>query len=743
MVGSHVVQLLRPWQAMRTSPLPHGSLAPVMSAVAARSDDQTDLGGLIAILKRNLGRIAFYTLAGLGLAALYLLLATPQYTAATSVFVDPRYRKIATEEVLQGSAGSDLSLIESQLAIIGSDAILRRVVEREKLTGDIEFVPPRGGSILGRIRAAVLGARERPEPTVEAMIALSRALKVKRAQRSYVLDIEVSARNPVKAARLADAVADAYLADQTGAKAAEARRANELLDGRLGELREQVRRAEIKVDEFKRQNGILVSEGGLVNEQQLTRLNGELATARAAVAEAKGRLDEVNAAIKSGAGPDALPDAVKSNLIQRLREQHATVARREAALATQLGPRHPVLIDARSQVAEVRQQIAAELRRIVVAVRSEHDAAVGREREIQRNLERLKGETGRTQTALIRLRELARELDANRDILRTFLTRATETREQQKTATPDARIITPAAVPTAPARPIAWLTLALGLMGGLGVGVLRAMMRDHLDRTVRTAGDLVEGTGLRPLVAIPMHEPKGGLGRISRGLGGARRAAPATFADLIAAVTDAEPAADGPFRQAILRLLARLRTLSRAGHPQLVLLSSGHAGAGTSGTALALASAAAQAGERTLLVDACSPNPELSLLLAADIRQDQPCILDNKDHLAAITVRDSRSGLSFLPIALADLRRLKTSQRHRLVLGITKLAQDYDLVLIDAGALLEDEAVLSLVPAVDHVLLLARAGSTERDTVADTLQSLEAYRERITGLVLTMTRPPQ
>ena len=69
---------------------------------------------------------------------------------------------------------------------------------------------------------------------------------------------------------------------------------------------------------------------------------------------------------------------------------------------------------------------------------------------------------------------------------------------------------------------------------------------------------------------------------------------------------------DTPFRQAVLRLLSRIRSHARAGQPQIVMMASGHAKSGTSATALALAYAAATSGERTLLIDGCSADPELS-----------------------------------------------------------------------------------------------------------------------------------
>ena len=722
------------------------SIAPqTASAIlsAASREDQTDLGGLIRTLRRSAGQIALITLASLLLGACYLVVATPRYTASTSIFIDPRYRKVVNEEVIQGGIGTDLSLVETQVAIISSDGVLRRVVEKEKLAADPEFVPPRRGGLLSDMKAKVFGRPEPPDPVMEAMTALARAIKVKRAQKTYVVDIEVTSTSPVKAARLAESLAEAYLADQSAAKAAEARRATLLIDGRLGELRETVRKAEVKVDEFKRANAIIVSEGGLFNEQTLTRLNNELVTVRGLVAEAKGRLDEINAALKTGIGTaENLPDAVKSNLIQRLREQLATVARREASLSAQLGPRHPVLIEARTQANELRNQIVAELRRIAASARSEHQSAVNREQEILRTLERAKGDTAKTQTAQIKLRELERELDASREVLRAFLVRAKETREQENLTTPDARVITPAAIPPRPSRPIGWLVLSLAGLGGLGAGVVRALMGDHLDRSLRTRQQVAADTGLKPLANIPALEPRSSFERMSRRLRGAEaERAPVSFSDVLMSLGEGTRPSDTPFRQAVLRLLSRIRSHARAGQPQIVMMASGHARSGTSATALALAYAAATSGERTLLIDGCSADPELSRVFAATLRQTAPVVLDSKEDLASVTTRDGRSGLSLLPIALADLRRLKMSQRHRLSIGIGKLALDFDLVIIDAGGLLDDESALSLAPAADQIVLVARSGTTERETISETIQSLEQSRERVVGLVLTMTDP--
>ena len=427
----------------------------------------TDIAGLWSILAQRIPSIALITLACLALSLLYLAVATPTYQSSATLIIDPRPKKIVTEDLAAANNGPDLALLESQVAIIRSDSVLSRVVEQMKLVEDPEFVPPTGAGIGTKVRALLGIKREPIDPNVQALASLAQHVTVKRASKTYVVEIEGTSSSPVKAARLTQAIVDAYLADQTSAKTGEAQRANTLIDSRLGELREQVRVAEQRVDEFRKTNKILTSEGGTVGEQQLTRLNAELITARTQAAEAKARLDEVNAAARTG-NTDAITDPAKTGLLQRLREQLAQVARRDASLSSQLLPRHPVLIDIRSQMAEIKSQIATELKRLSSNAKADYQIAANREAEVARQLETTKIEVGRTNTAQIKLRELDQEVAASRELMRVFLARSKETDEQQKISAPDARMISPPSVPSRAAKPVPALDRCARPLGWLG-----------------------------------------------------------------------------------------------------------------------------------------------------------------------------------------------------------------------------------------------------------------------------------
>lgn len=704
-----------------------------------RSSSETDLGGLLTILSRNSRSIALATLAGLGLALFYLAIATPIYSSTATVLIDPRFRKLVSDDVVQGGLGSDLVLVESQVPIITSDTVLRRAVQKLAATPETDFRPAAvPGGMLENFKDLVRGPRPNIDPDLAAVDALAKSTIVKRAQKTYVVDIEVSSPSPVKAAQAANAIADAYLADQTAAKADEAERANKLIDARLGELTQQVRRAETRIDEFKKANRILSSEGGVLNEQQLGKLSAELASARAVSAEAKARFEQTSSAAKGTVAIESLPEAMKSPLIQRLREQAAQVARREASLNSQLQPRHPVLVEVRSQLNEINAQIAAELKRVSQGSKSEYAVAAAREKELVRIIESAKEDVGRTNTAQIKLREIEREADASRELLRAFLSRAKETQEQINTSTPEARVITTATVASRPSKPGKALVLSLALLGGLGLGIARALASDHFDGAVRTAASIDRVAGLTAIAELPCISGRSVVRRLRDKYSGtaATHIEAAGFSDLLMAIGDTQGRHEPRFRQAVLRLLARLKAGVPAGEPLTLLVGGAHRGAGSSATALALGYAAALSGDRVLLVDASSTDAGLSQVFAKTLRQDEAIVLDRKEHLKKITSQDSNSGLSFLPIALADLRHLKADQRQRLAAGITAVSLEYDLVLIDGGALLDDESALSLLPATDRIVLVARAGETSRDDLMSLADLLETAQDRVAGVVL-------
>jgi uncharacterized protein involved in exopolysaccharide biosynthesis/Mrp family chromosome partitioning ATPase len=693
--------------------------------------------GLLAVLVRGRRKVVTTTALSVALAALYLALAAPTYTSRSRLYIDPTSNQFAGEAApAPASRGAALAIVDSQVAIISSDAILRSVVEMLSLDRDTEFAY---AGPLSALQTSIIG-RSEPDRAALATERLARQIRVLRRENTYILDVEITSVSPAKAAQINDTVVSLYLADQANARADDERRANELINSRLGELRDQAQQAEMRVDDFKKRNRILVANDRLFDEQQFANLNDELVTARATTAGARGRLDAARSTLTSEAELETMPEAVRSPTIQRLREQDTEAARREASLAAQLRGRHPALIEARSQRNEIQSQIEAELRRIVSALASDHDIATSRELELQRLIEASKTEVSRVSTAQIKLRELEQEVATSREVLGTFLQRAKEAREQEKITVPYARIVSAAMTPFQSSWPDTWLVLALGLFGGASLGAARAFADDRLDTTVRPPSG---ATTLSQHILFPVpafrRKTRSQLSSSRRSLAIRKRPGGAELGRILDAIAAPDGADEALYRQSILHLLGTFEQDRHVGYPSAIMVLGADAHAGTSSVGLALAHSSALRGERVLLVDACSSDAMLSRALAPEQAEGWATLLAKPEALTAHTVGGESLGFALLPLARADLGLLKRDERRQLAANLAAASLDYDLVIIDGGVITLDESASALLPLTDKILVVARNGMTQKAQFDDVLRILAPQRSKVAGVVLTGT----
>jgi polysaccharide biosynthesis transport protein len=432
-------------------------------------------------------RHKFYPLAGMLVALLAAaaveLVFTPRYRATIQILIGPADLRLVEKSVqpTAPAADSNVMQVETETRILTSDRVLRRVVQRERLMDDPEFQTSGGGSRLDGVVNLLRSAVGRPpqqaktaDRELDALRLLQRNISAKRTERTYVVDLTVESTDPEQSARIANAIGTAYLDEQANARAEAARRATESLSARLNEQRERVTHAEEQVELYKAQHNIVDAGDRKVDEQQLADLNNQLSAARARTAETKARYDQVQQLRRGGLDQGAIPEAIQSSTLGLLRDQYGTIARQEANLAAELGPRHPRVIEARAQLREAQQQIVNEITRIAEASRIDYERALANETTLANNLAALKQRAVDTGMASVKLRELEREADANRAVYESFLMRTREIREQEHLDTANVRVLAdaqPAPGRSWPPRRALILPalLLLGLFGGIAL----------------------------------------------------------------------------------------------------------------------------------------------------------------------------------------------------------------------------------------------------------------------------------
>ena len=546
-----------------------------------------------------------------------LLVVTPRYTATAQVLLDPGNQKLLGSANLIPELSLDSGNVDSQLSLIRSTNLLRRVVEKTKLTQDPEFgasVQPGLYSLLMswlsprqdvESKAASSASDAIPPDILRAIGNLRRDLAVARVQRTYVISIGVTSDSPVKAAYLANAVADAYVVDQLNARYDAAKTAANWLAQRMESMREQVKQSEEAVAKFRREHGLVTtsSEGKLtINEQQLSELNGKLVTARAETAARRAAYEQAVEVQQHGGSLQTVSEVVRSPVISQLRNQQAITAQKIAELSSRYNNDHPLMVRARAELRDINNSIAAETRRIITNLKNEYDVAKAREDSMQKSLDQISGASGLNNDVGIRLRELERMNAANKTLFENFLSQAKITSAQSTFDVRDSRVISPATKPGGPSFPKKKLVLALALVVGCLIGIGGGVALDMLNSGFTTQREIEEKLGIPVLASIALLPPS------ERTING-KVLDPSTYCR-------AKPLSR--YAEAVRTLRMGVQMADVDDPAKVVLITSSIPQEGKSTVALSLAYSAVKAGLRTAIIDGDLRHPSASRFFGLD-----------------------------------------------------------------------------------------------------------------------------
>jgi len=261
---------------------------------------------------------------------------------------------------------------------------------------------------------------------------------------------------------------------------------------------------------------------------------------------------------------------------------------------------------------------------------------------------------------------------------------------------------------SAPVSPDLKKYLALGLLAGLVLGALLAVLRDLLDRTVRSSPAAAEVVGAPTLAVV--DEDRDERGRAEA------------------------------VRQLRTNLMFVRATGGATRGAEVVVVTSAVGGEGKTTTALDLARSLAEAGERVLLVEADLRRPSLAPTLRLEPGPGLSEVLAGRVDLDAAVRPGGTEGLSVLPAGAVPPNPAELLGSERMAAAVAALRTGYDKVLLDAPPLLPvtDAAVCSAV--ADGVLLVVRWGRTSRDEVAEAVAMLEQVHAPVLGSVLNGRR---
>ena len=411
--------------------------------------------GTIAFLRNNGRRILLIAAALFSIGFLILLAMPVRFVATALVVVDPREQRVTTEQDVLPGIGQDAAALQSLVEIAKSDGFLRPLVERLKIASDED----------------IAGGETDPSKLLEKF---RNRLDISRRGLTYVIAMTVASNNPQKAAYYANAVAEAFVAYQTEARTNATDDAADWLNSRLKTLSNQLRTSEDAVAAFRRDHKIVnTGRDGTTQQLRVTDLTQQVSAARLRTEEAKSRYQQSQRDLKAN-----VEAPIKQDLLTALRAQRSTLNDQIAQKRAVLGDRHPDLVILYGQLSELNKQIETERKRNIDSARSEYESLLEQQKALEAQLKAAEQEFLVDGEAFVKLQELQRDADANRNIYEQFLSRYKTTNEQRLLQTSQAKIASPATPPVRSTRPpLILLLAALALASLLISGALVALLK--------------------------------------------------------------------------------------------------------------------------------------------------------------------------------------------------------------------------------------------------------------------------
>lgn len=662
------------------------------NALVERSD-RLDLGETVGFFRRQRGTIALVTALCVAAAGIYSVVAPKEYLATARVMLtndaEEALRAGGTVETRQALSSE---LVDTQVEIITSRSMAEQVAGSLGLDRGLDEFELRG-----------------------VVDELQRQVSAERTGNSYALAIGYSASEPEGAAQIANEFARQFASWELNTDKTRNVEARAMVRQRLGELRAQAQTDTQALQQYRIANNLLSTSGASLTEQEISNYNQEVARARAAAAEDEARLATALSQLRSGSTGDDVGEALGSSVVSQLRMQEATAASEVANLSSKYGPNHPLLIQAQSRLAEIREQIQSEIGRVISNLRARQAVSAQRLASLNGSLSGARAQLSQNNAAMVGLSDLERAAEASQGIYETYLNRYKELLAAEGSEKPNARILTMAEVPILPETPNVPLNMVLALVIGLGLGVIVGFVREAMFHGVSTPEEVEDATGETFLATIPLLqsvEPR-----------------------IRHAITAVQDAPNSAFAESFRTLDTAIAQITDDGH-QVIALTSALPDEGKTVISCCLSYVLAQSGKKVMLIDCDLRRAGISRLL--DMRRYENGLVEYLEGKADIDFEELVGDRSFcvLPIRPSDEHpeHLLTGEPFKQLLA--RMRGVFDHIILDLPPVLPIASAPVIASRADATVMAVHWRKTSRHALRTALKRLPPERVNLVGVAL-------
>jgi capsular exopolysaccharide synthesis family protein len=673
----------------------------------------------LSIIKRRCvpTSIVFFTLLTLGVVK--TVLETPMYQAGGQIVL-----KKNTTSSLTG-VGSQLGQLENSISgrPLGTEvAVLRSLPLAEKTINTLELnINP---------------------------VVFAKNLVVNNVENTDILEIYYTGADPEQAAAVVNTLMKIYIQNDIESNSDQTKSARDFIAQQLPVRKAALQASERRLQLFKQQNRVLDLKAEAASSVSIiTDLEKQFAATKSYLSSQTARMQSIQKLF--GITPQEAVRAGfvgESPLTTEILKQLQTLQQRIAVVGIRLTDTHPTMIDLKKEEAILKQKLKAQIEQSfigqngklrqtntadadnVVQLRTfglqqemlgEYANAEAERLSLQVRLQSLENviESYRQRANIIpqlelQQRQLEREIAAAESSYQSLLARYQELQVAENLQVSNARIITPALVPTVPIKNRQYIHILQGLIGGIVLGVSTALMLEKFDKTIKTPKSAQDLLGYTLLGFIP----------------------PFANGDVTPEViTRKQP--DSPISEAFRMLQTNLRFFNSEQSVKVIVVSSAVPKEGKSTVSANLAFSISQLGRNVLLVDGDLRNPSqhkiwdianevgLSNILRSQIDVDQATV-EITPGLEIITAGEFSNNSAAL---------LDSSQ---MAIFVAQVAQRYDFVIIDTAPVTVAADATILGKLVNGILFVVRPGVVDSTSISLSKEMLEKADQNVLGIAI-------
>jgi polysaccharide biosynthesis transport protein len=663
----------------------------------------------------------------------------PIYQATAQLMIEKAARRATTiNTVLQErDAWYDDGFLPTQHKILQSRALSARVVEARELRFRPEHVPPSPSfsvSIGGLFNAAKSGVSRlmsssdpppAPVPTSpEAQAALLQSSSVNEFQggltiapirASSLVEIRYRSPDPEYAAWAANEVANQYKLYTLESRLNASKEANSWLSDQLKEQRAKVDAADRALQQYKETNNASSGDDKQnIVLQKLTAIQTQVVDARFELVSKEAAYQQFLALQKDGKPVDSLPAIVGNEAIQALKTNLATLRDDHAKLTVQFGDKMPQVVTSNARLKQAEAELQAAMSNVVASVESEYRAAAARVHSLESSLNQQKGEAMGLDRKMMAYGQLEMDAKSERQLYEKLLEQFNEGGVSGEFKGSNIQVVDPAETPQGPILPQVQRDLMMSGFGGLVLALVLAFGFEYFDSRIKSPDEVKTHLDLPFLGMIPAVSVKEASGEAPM----LQDSVPPAFSEAIRAV-----------RTAILFSSAD------EGSRSLVITSTGpHEGKTLVSSSLAIT--LAQAGQKTLVIDADMRRPRMHEALGRPQEPGLSNVLVGDTKLSDAARATSVPNLTLLAAGHIppNPAELLGSKKYEELLA--QLRRMYDWVVIDAPPVMPVTDAALVAHTAGGVLFVVGSEMTPRQNAAAAIEQLRGANARFVGVVL-------